>query len=278
MSDFLPNHYITYDILKHKTLPIFLTAEFDFYRCVPFNDMFYGKTVSELHQGNLRSRQSWNRYSMLFSGEKVSYWADSKKTAYAEMQKHGQGHNLLTFFAYDDATASFPTLTKNRDVLKIIDGRVFGFHEILEKDDNGIPLSKEDKKLISRIEEEKPDCLAYWSVARKGGVNFLFFEKGFRKLAIRELRLRLGDEKGKNKNCIYCAGTCDYKAWLKAYGDFFVPKARIRHDSNYELSKEFLHRKEVNQYWYNQYFKQIEDEPHITIKFDAETGEVKIEE
>ena len=79
MSDFLPNHYISYDVLKHKTLPIFLTAEFDFYRCVPFNDMFYGKTVSELHQGNLRSRQSWNRYSMLFSGKKVSYWADSKK-------------------------------------------------------------------------------------------------------------------------------------------------------------------------------------------------------
>ena len=162
--------------------------------------------------------------------------------------------------------------------MRIIDGRALGFHEILEKDDNGIPLSKADKKLISQIEAEKPDCLAYWSVARKGGVNFLFFEKGFRKLAIRELRLRLGDEKGKNKNCIYCAGTCDYTAWLKAYGDFFMPKAQIRHDSNYELSKEFLHRKEVNQFWRNQYFKRIEKEPHITIKIDTETSEVIIEE
>lgn len=275
MSDFLPNHYLSHEVLKHKELPIYVTAEFDFYRCVPFSDSFYGKTVSELHRGNLRDRRSWNRYSMLFSGQKVSYWADSKRTAFAEMQKHGQGHNLLTFFAYDDATASFPTLSKKRDVLTIIDGREMGFHEILEKDDKGIPLSEKDKKIISQIEDENPDCLAYWSVARKGGVNFLFFEKGFRKLALREVRLRLGDHETKNKNCIYCAGTSDYTAWLRSYGDYFLPKAKIRHDDQYELSEEFIRRKKINQYWYKQYF---EDVPCVTIHLDTDTGNVKIDE
>lgn len=275
MSDFLPNHYLSYEVLKHKELPIYKTGEFDFYRCVPFSDVFYGKTVSELHQGNLRDRRSWNRYSMLFSGQKVSYWADSKRTAFAEMQKHGQGHNLLTFFAYDDATSSFPTLSKKRDVLTIIDGRGMGFHEILEKDDKGIPLSEEDKKLISKIEDENPDCLAYWSVARQGGVNFLFFEKGFRKLALREVRLRLGDDATKNKNCIYCAGTSDYTAWLKSYGDYFLPKAKIRHDDNYELTEEFLRRQKINQYWRKQYY---EDVPCVTIHIDATTGQVTIDE
>lgn len=275
MSDFLPNHYLSYEVLKHKELPIYKTGEFDFYRCVPFSDVFYGKTVSELHQGNLRDRRSWNRYSMLFSGQKVSYWADSKRTAFAEMQKHGQGHNLLTFFAYDDVTSSFPTLSKKRDVLTIIDGRGMGFHEILEKDDKGIPLSEEDKKLISKIEDENPDCLAYWSVARQGGVNFLFFEKGFRKLALREVRLRLGDDATKNKNCIYCAGTSDYTAWLKSYGDYFLPKAKIRHDDNYELTEEFLRRQKINQYWRKQYY---EDVPCVTIHIDATTGQVTIDE
>ena len=267
---------MSYDILKHEHLPIYVTAEFDFYRCVPFDYSLYGKTVSQLHQGNLRDRKSWNRYSMLFSNKKVSYWADSRQTAYAEMKKHGRGHNLLTFFAYDDATASFPTLSKERNALYIIDGRELGFHNILEKDDNGIPLSDEDKKLISQIEAENPDCLAYCSVARKGGVNFLFFEKGFKKLAIREVSLRLGDSKEKNKNRICCAGTCDYTAWLRAYGDYFMPKARVKHDNSYEQSEEYLKRKEVNDFWYAQYFSRVEKMPHITIDIDAETGNVNI--
>lgn len=80
-------------------------------------------------------------------------------------------------------------------------------------------------------------------------MNFLFFEKGFRKLALREVRLRLGDHETKNKNCIYCAGTSDYTAWLRSYGDYFLPKAKIRHDDQYELSEEFIRRKKINQYW-----------------------------
>ena len=53
-------------IWKHKQLPVYVTDEFDFYRCICFNDSFYGKTVSELHEGNLRNATSENRYSKLF--------------------------------------------------------------------------------------------------------------------------------------------------------------------------------------------------------------------
>ena len=30
-------------IYKHKDLPVYITDEFDFYRCVEFNNEFYGK-------------------------------------------------------------------------------------------------------------------------------------------------------------------------------------------------------------------------------------------
>lgn len=117
MSGFYSNHYLSIPIYKHDSLPIVETGEFDFYRCVPFQDSFYGKTVSELHTGNLR--MSNGRYSKLFPGEKVSYWASDSKTARAEVKKHGANNNLLTFFAYDDATASFPTLSKERNLLRM---------------------------------------------------------------------------------------------------------------------------------------------------------------
>ena len=47
--------------LKHKELPLYETSEFDFFRCVEFNDSFYGKTMSELHCGNLRFCDEKNR-------------------------------------------------------------------------------------------------------------------------------------------------------------------------------------------------------------------------
>lgn len=95
MSNFYSNHYLSVPIYKHKSLPIVETGEFDFYRCIPFQDSFYGKTVSELHAGNLR--MSNGRYSKLFPGEKLSYWASDSKTARAEVKKHGANNNLLTF-------------------------------------------------------------------------------------------------------------------------------------------------------------------------------------
>lgn len=54
-------------------LPIILEEEFDFYRYVTFTDSLYGKTVSELHNGNLRFVTAANRYADLFGGEKISY-------------------------------------------------------------------------------------------------------------------------------------------------------------------------------------------------------------
>ena len=50
---FKSNDYLR-AIYKHKNLPVYVTYEFDFYRCVEFNESFYGKSVYELHEGNLR--------------------------------------------------------------------------------------------------------------------------------------------------------------------------------------------------------------------------------
>ena len=149
MSNFYSNHYPSIPIYKHGSLPIVETGEFDFYRCIPFQDSFYGKTVSELHAGNLR--MSNGRYSKLFPGEKLSYWASDSKTARAEVKKHGANNNLLTFFAYDDATASFPTLSKERNLLRILDGVHFGFDKILKKVGNHEELTRSEKEFIDKI-------------------------------------------------------------------------------------------------------------------------------
>ncbi len=272
MSNFYSNHYLSVPIYKHKSLPIVETGEFDFFRCVPFQDSFYGKTVSELHAGNLRMSQG--RYSNIFPGEKISYWASDRETARAEVKKHGANSNLLTFFAYDDATASFPTLSKERDLLVIIDGIHFGFLEILLKIENGIELTKGEKSLVQQIKQENPDCLAYESEIDRTKTNYVFFEKGFKKLAVRELRLRLGSEQKISKNIIWCAGTCDYTAYLESYGEFFLPKARLGRDSSYTNSEEYKSRKAINNYWYGVYNDSIKRKPHIEISVNPKTGEV----
>lgn len=61
MSDLFPNQSYGMKTLRHTRLPIIITEEFDFFRCVVFNDKFYGKTVSELHSGNLRTNSRYNR-------------------------------------------------------------------------------------------------------------------------------------------------------------------------------------------------------------------------
>ena len=272
MSNFYSNHYLSVPIYKHKSLPIVETGEFDFFRCVPFQDSFYGKTVSELHAGNLRMSQG--RYSNLFPGEKISYWASDRETARAEVKKHGANSNLLTFFAYDDATASFPTLSKERELLVIIDGIHFGFLEILLKIENGKELTKGEKSLVQQIKQENPDCLAYVSELDRTKTNYIFFEKGFKKLAVRELRLRLGSEQKISKNIIWCAGTCDYTAYLESYGEFFLPKARLGRDSSYTNSEEYKSRKAINNYWYGVYNDSIKRKPHIEISVNPKAGEV----
>lgn len=244
MNGLFPNQDFGGTILKHRGLPVYVTDEFVFYRCVCFNASFYGKTVSELHKGNLRQATPENRYSKLFPNEKISYWADSPQTARAEVKYHNLANNLLTFWAYDDATSTFPTID-NDEPLIIIDGREAGFHYILEKIEEGKNLSNNEEKTVELIKKENPDCLAYTSLRNKCGVNFLFFEKGFKKLSIREVRLRLGDFKGKNSNRIVCADTCDYRPFLKGYGEYFSPLARVNMDNKYIECQEYKERTEV---------------------------------
>ena len=74
----------------------------------------------------------------------------------------------------------------------------------------------------------EPDALAYDSHARDGGENFIFFEKGFKKLSLRELRLRFGERSAENCARIYCAGTCDYTPYLESYGEYFAPICKVK--------------------------------------------------
>ena len=240
MSYLFQNHSYLSQVLRHKELPIYVTKEFDFYRCVTFGEGLYGKTVSILHSGNLRANNGNGRYSRLFQGEKISYWADGVDTSRAEVKKHNHSNNLLTFWAYDDATSTFPTMA-NKEPLIIIDGLSFRFEEILNKIENDSKLTFDEQRMIEKISEEKPDCLAYRSHAKKNGVNFLFFEKGFSKLSLREVRLRLGDKQG-NNNSIVCAVTLDYKPIVENYGCYFEPLTRMKMSEEYLKSNEYISR------------------------------------
>lgn len=239
-----PNHTGNLSILKHRSLPLVMTGEFDFYRCISFSEKYYGKTVSELHAGNLRFSRTDNRYSNLFPGQKLSYWADSPQTARAEAKKWGAKNNLLIFWAYDDGSSSFPTVYPPQE-LQIIDGSQFEFNKILKKLERHETISRSERELIDAIAYEEPDCLAYESEARKGGTNYLFFEHGFRKLSIREVWLRLGDAPGQNHNKIKCADSSDYTPLASQYGAMFLPIAKKGYDSDYVNSDEYRLRMQV---------------------------------
>lgn len=238
MSMLFKNHSYLSPIYVHNELPLIDTIEFDFYRCVNVSDWVYGKTISQLHAGNLRENNKQGRYSKLFPNERISYWADSKCTALAEIKKHGGNKDYLTFWAYDDASSTFPILN-NEKGLVIINGKDLNFHEILLKIEKDEKLSTDEIEVVEKIKREKPDCLAYKSVAYEGGTNFLFFEKGFRKLALREIILYFGERKSKNTNIITCASTCDYSPHIKSYGMYFKPIAGLGMDSEYEETKEY---------------------------------------
>lgn len=238
MSELFSNHSYLSQVLKHKKLPIYITEEFSFYRCVNVEDWVYGKTISELHAGNLRSNDNNGRYSRLFPNERISYWADSPSTALCEIKKHGGNKNYLTFWAYDDASSTFPTLD-NSEPLVIIDGRDLNFKEILLKIEENKKLTKEEIELIELIKVERPDCLAYKSVAAKSGVNFLFFEKGFKKLSLRQVKLYWGEKQSKNTARVTCADTCDYTPYVKGYGMCFEPIARKKFNNEYKCSEEY---------------------------------------
>lgn len=247
-------------ICKHKELPVYITDEFNFFRCVEFKDDFYRKTASSLFNGNLR--ECTGRYSNLFPNQRLSYWADSAATARAEIKKHGAGNNILTFWAYDDGTSTFPTLP-DQSPLVIIDGRRCGVQKLIDKADNDIPLTDNEKKYLESLLAEKPNCLAFDSHAKKGGENFIFFEKGFKKLALRELRLRFGRGDGGAHNFIACAGTCDYSPYIDSYGEYFVPKAKIKMDKTYLTSNEYLQRKKIREESYREYREGKNDKSRL---------------
>lgn len=247
------NHNSFGQMLKHNELPVVVQAELRFYRYVTFTDDMYGKTVSELHQGNLRTVTVNNRYADLFEGNKVSYWAATPLIARREWKKHNQEKtNHLMFWAYDDISSTFPTIRES-EPLVIIDGIQLGFEKILEKCDRGEPLTAQDKLLIDRIKETKPDCLAYKPHTSKKNnsddfsivceANFMFFEKGFRKLSLRKVDLRLN--KGRNKNDICCIKDGDYTPCLESYGEYFAPIAKIKMSKEYLKTDEYLLRKSI---------------------------------
>lgn len=244
MSLVLKNHTGNLPILKHNTFPMIRTGEFDFYRCIQFSEELYGKTVSELHAGNLRLSRSDNRYSNLFPGQKLSYWADSPYTAMAEAKKWGANKNLLTFWAYDDGSSFIPTVYPAME-LQIIDGTQIEFNVILKKLEKHENLTKPERGLIDEIAYQEPDCLAYESEAYRRGTNFLFFEHGFKKLSIRELKLRLGERTSKNSNKIVCATSSDYTPHLSSYGKMFLPISKIGQDPTYTDSDEYHLRMQV---------------------------------
>ena len=229
-------------IYKYKELPVYMTNEFDFFRCVEFRKEFYGKTASNLFNGNLR--ECTGRYSKLFSNQKLSYWADSATTARAEIKKHGAGNNILTFWAYDDGTSTFPMLLE-QEPLVIIDGRKCGVQELIDKADNNIQLTEAESKYLTSLLSVNPDCLVFDSHAKEGGENFIFFEKGFRKLSLRQIRLRFGRKDGGSHNRIVCADTCDYFPFIKSYGECFMPKAKIVMDQSYLQNDEYLSRQRI---------------------------------
>lgn len=248
MSELFPNQGFGTPVEIHTELPLLSTYEFDFFRIIGFNDSFYGKTISKLHIGNLRVSRTDNRYSSLFPGQKLSYWADSIETARAEYYHWNKSKDIIIFWAYDDGSSFTPTVYPAQN-LTIIDGFQLGFNKLLHKLESGELLTPAEKDLIDMIAAYEPDCLAYQSERNPEGVNYLFFEHGFKKLSLREVKLYLGERKSKNHNSAYCAGTCDYTPYLKGYGYKFMPIAKTEYDRSYEESDEYKLRNQAYQHF-----------------------------
>lgn len=237
-----PNQYYGSATYKHIELPIITTEQFNFFRCVPFNAEMYGKTVSELHAGNLRLVTESNRYSKLFHGQKISYWSDSIETAKKEYTNKCK--DRIEFWSYDDMSSTFPTIEEDR-LIYIIDGTKFGFDNVLEKVDNKCELTQEEKDLILQIEKENPDALAYKSHKKAESINFLFFEKGFKKLSLREVEFFVKRNGNTQKQTICCAGSSDFTPYVKSYGEYLDKDLKVKFYEEYLQSKEYLSRKSI---------------------------------
>lgn len=232
-------------IVQHGELPVFSSEELSFFRAIQFSDGLYGKNVSELHEGNLRKNiNPNNRYSRFLDKYKISYWADSSDAAYKEVKRWGATDDLITFEAYDDASSTFPTISP-REPLVIVDGIGLGFHKILNKIEKSTVLTEDEERIISEIELENPDCLVYKSATTLGARNFLFFEKGFKKLALKEVCLNVN---GKS-NMILCASSSDYVAHPETYGQYFDKIDGIKMDEKYLNSEEYRQRMKIKNFY-----------------------------
>ena len=203
-------------VFRHTDLPVYTTVEFDFFRCVAFDNSFYGRTVSELHAGNLRDCRTGNRYSTLFN-EKTSYWSERMSVARSEVRSHRSYKSHLMFQAYDDTSSTFRTMSDSSR-LYIINGMELGFSKILYKSENSVELSESELEIMDRIRAESPDCLVYDSHIRPNDRNYLFFERGFRKLSLRQVSLTIRENGRVNRNKVVCATSSDYYPFMKEYG------------------------------------------------------------
>lgn len=246
MKKIYPNTSYRQEILKHRNLPIFCLKEFNFYRIIEFKTEFYKKTVSELHGNNLREPIVNNRYSNLFDLGKVSYWSSDENTAKKEFIFHNnEAKNFIIFHSYDDFTSTIPIMDINENLI-IVDGtKLLGFSEILEKYENNIEFTNKEKELINKIEKFNPDCIAYNSKRNPIGVNYMFFEKGFKKLALKEIKLKIKIKNTTHQNQIICAHSSDYLPLIKNYGYYFDSIAKVKFNEKYLNTSEYMKRKEI---------------------------------
>src|SRR5699024_1683627 len=138
------------------------------------------------------------------------------------------------------ATSTFPTLNTDYD-LTIIDGIELNFHQILYKIENDKLLNASERKLIKQIELEESDCLAYKSVActTENRTNFLFFENGFKKLAVKEVRIHMGNRSKNDDVRIHCTVLSDYSPLINNYGCYFDNELSIMYNPKYAESEEY---------------------------------------
>ena len=70
----------------------------------------------------------------------------------------------------------------------------------------------------------------------------MFFEKGFKKLVLREVNLRVNHNK--NRNDIYCSVGGGYTLDEESYGKYFAPIAKVKMNSDY-LSRMNTYREKA---------------------------------
>lgn len=221
---------------KHKKFPIYITKEFDFFRCVPFDESMYGVVAYNLFMNNLR--KSDGRYSKLFGNSKVSYWCNSPVVARAEVRKHKSAKNTLMFWAYDDFS-SFAPCRENSDYLHILDARTTDIADLIEKVDKGVDITKKEKDYFAELMKQDIDAIAYRSKVQEDGENFIFNEKGFKKLALKWVGLRFSKSCGGSNSGIWVVNNGDYNPFIKSYAEYFMPKCRIKVDEEFLKTAEY---------------------------------------